>query len=86
MAPQTEQTTELVEKNAELQHIIIDFIEPQYHDESVLWNEDIGQEDYVLSPKDWDNHTLSEEESDVYDDAQSRYEYLRMHRACFHQV
>jgi len=63
---------------------MIDYIEPPNHDESVYWSEDIGQEGFVLSPKDWDNPTLSEGENDVYDDAQSRYEYL--HRACFHQV
>ena len=61
---------ELVEKNE------------VYHDDSVLWNEDVGQDDFVLPKKDWDNHTLSDEERHVYNDAQSRYEYLHQHRAC----
>jgi hypothetical protein len=30
---------------------MIDYIEPPYHDEGVLPNEDIEQEDFVLSPK-----------------------------------
>ena len=33
-----------------------------------------------------DTHTLSDEERHVYNDAQSRYEYLHRHRACFHEV
>ena len=36
-----------------------------------------------LPQKEWDNHTLSEEERHVYNDAQTRYEYLHQHRASF---
>ena len=77
---------ELVAKNEVPQNTVIDYVEPPYHDISVLWNEDIGQEDFVLPQKDWNTHTLSDEERHVCNDAQSRYEYLHQHRACFHEV
>ena len=77
---------ELVARNKVFQHTVIDYEEPPYHDDSVLWNEDIGQEDFVLPKKDWDSHSLSDDEQHVYNDAQTRYEYLHQHRACFHDV
>ena len=76
----------LVERNEVSQHTVINYEEPPYHDESVLWNEDIGQDVFVLPKKDWDGHTLSDEERLVFNDAQSRYEYLHRHRACFHDA
>ena len=75
---------ELVERNEMFQHTVIDYVEPPYHDDSVLWNEDIGKDEFVLPKKDWDN--LSDEERHGYNEAQSRYEYLHQHRACFHEV
>ena len=75
---------ELAERNEVFQQTVIDYVEPPYHDDSVLWNEDIGQDEFVLPKKDWDNH--SDEERHVYNEAQSRYEYLHQHRACFHEV
>ena len=77
---------ELVARNEMLQHTVIDYEEPSYHEDSVLWNEDIGQDAFVLPKKDWDSHTLSNDEQHVYNDAQTRYEYLHKHRACFHDV
>jgi hypothetical protein len=61
---------EVVNKNEVLQHIFIDYVEPQYHEDSLLWNENIGQEDFVLPEKDWDDHTLSADEQHIYNDAQ----------------
>ena len=42
---------ELIEKNEVFQHTIIDYVEPPYHDGSVLWNENIGQDAFVLPKK-----------------------------------
>ena len=67
----------LVERKEVFQHTVINYEEPPYHDESVLWNEDIVQDVFVLPKKDWDNHTLSDEERHVFNDALHQDDEIR---------
>lgn len=62
---------ELVARNEVFQHTVIDYEEPPYHDESVLWNEDIGQEAFVL-PKRIGTVTLSLTTKDMFSTMHSR--------------
>jgi hypothetical protein len=66
--------------------VILDYLDPPVHEESILLNENMSPADFVLQPSTHDNHLLAKNERDFCIDSVKRLKFIYLHRHFFHRI
>jgi hypothetical protein len=66
--------------------VVLAYLDSPVHQESLLANEHMSSEYFVLQPRIHDNHLLSRAEKDMCIDSVARLKFIYLHRHFFHRI
>ena len=75
-----------VDQKDHKQRVLLDYIDPPVHEDSVLHNENMSPEDFVLKSSITDTHFLSQADIDTCVDSVAYLKFIYLHRHFFHNI